>query len=85
VKIASESILPDATAEPRRRANSIAAAIVIFGGVVLLFMWTLTAESIFAARQAAMDRTQAEGRNLALAFAAEATRILDDWSAPGTS
>ena len=78
MKIASESILPDATAEPRRRANSIAAAIVIFGGVVLLFMWTLTAESIFAARQAAMDRTQAEGRNLALAFAAEATRILDD-------
>jgi len=78
VKIASESILPDATAEPRRRANSIAAAIVIFGGVVLLFMWTLTAESIFAARQAAMDRTQTEGRNLALAFAAEATRILDD-------
>jgi hypothetical protein len=70
--------LPDTTAEPRRRANSIAAAIVLLGGAVLLVMWTLTAESILAARQAAMDRTRAEGRNLALAFATEATRILDD-------
>jgi signal transduction histidine kinase len=41
-------------------------------------MWTLAAESIFAARQAAMDRTRAEGRNLAVAFEEEAVRVLDD-------
>jgi signal transduction histidine kinase len=41
-------------------------------------MWMLTAESIFAARQAAMDRTRAEGRNLAVAFEEEAVRVLDD-------
>jgi len=56
----------------------MAAVIIILGGAVLLVMWMLTAESILGARQAAMDRTRAEGRNLALAFAAEATRILDD-------
>jgi signal transduction histidine kinase len=70
--------LPDITADPRRRANSIAAVIIILGGAVLLVMWTLAAGSIFAARQAAMDRTRAEGRNLALAFAEEASRLLDD-------
>src|ERR1700720_2193531 len=71
-------ILSKTTADPRRRARSIAAAIIILGGAVLLVMWTLAGGSIFAARQAAMDRTHAEGRNLALAFAEEATRLLDD-------
>ena len=69
--------MPDITADPIRRANSLAAVIIILGGAVLLVMWTLAAESIFAGRQAAMDRTRAEGRNLALAFAEEATRLLD--------
>ena len=70
--------MPDITADPNRRANSIAAVIIMLGGAVLLVMWTLAAESIFTARQAAMDRTRAEGRNLALAFAEEAIRLLDN-------
>ena len=70
--------MPGTTADPRRRANSIAAAIIIIGGLVLLVMWTLAAQSIVAARQAAMERTRVEGRNLALAFAEEARQLLAD-------
>jgi|HubBroStandDraft_4_1064222.scaffolds.fasta_scaffold02953_7 signal transduction histidine kinase len=71
-------ILSSVTVAPGPRGKSITATIILIGGAVLLLMWTLVAHSIFAARQAAMDRTRAEGRNLAVAFEAEAARILDD-------
>jgi signal transduction histidine kinase len=68
--------LPSATII--RRAKSTTSAIILLLGAVLLVMWALAAQSISAARQAALDRTRVEGRNLAIAIEEEARRILDN-------
>jgi signal transduction histidine kinase len=64
--------------DPRRRARSITRRIVAVGIVVVLAMWATVAVSITTAREAAMDRTRSEGRNLAAVFADQETHILDD-------
>ena len=66
------------TVDPAPRVKSTRASIILAGGAVLLIMWALVGASILAARQAAMDRTRAEGHNLAVAFADEAIRMLDN-------
>ena len=70
--------MSNVTVHPASRAKSTRASIILAGGAVLLIMWALVGASILAARQAAMDRTRAEGHNLAVAFAEEAIRMLDN-------
>lgn len=60
----------------RRRCRVTTIEIVAVGIIVILAMWTTVAASITTAREAAMDRTRSEGRNLAAAFADELTQIL---------
>jgi PAS domain S-box-containing protein len=62
--------------DPRRRCRATTIEIVVVGIIVILAMWTTVAASITTAREAAMDRTRSEGRNLAAAFADELTQIL---------
>ena len=62
--------------DPRRRCRATTIEIVAVGIIVILAMWTTVAASITTAREAAMDRTRSEGRNLAAAFADELTQIL---------
>src|SRR5690242_5947250 len=62
--------------DPRRRCRATTIEIVAVGVIVILAMWTTVAASITTAREAAMDRTRSEGRNLAAAFADELTHIL---------
>jgi len=75
--------LPSVTVEPGRRAKSIAAASILLLGAVLVLMWALAAQSILAGKEAALDRTRAEGRNLAIAIEEEARRILDNIAQAG--
>ena len=70
--------MPSTTAEPGRRAKPSTSAAILLLGAVLLVMWALAVQSISAARQAALERTRAEGRNLSIAIEEEARRILDD-------
>jgi hypothetical protein len=56
--------------DPRRRTKAITLEIVVVGIVMLVAMWGMVISSIVTAREAAMDRTRSEGRNLAIAFAA---------------
>ena len=62
--------------DPGRRCRATTIEIVAVGIIVILAMWTTVAASITTAREAAMDRTRSEGRNLAAAFADEITHIL---------
>ena len=62
--------------DPRRRCRATTIEIVAVGIIVILAMWTTVAASITTAREAAMDRTRSERRNLAAAFADELTQIL---------
>ena len=62
--------------DPRRRCRVTTIEIVAVGIIVILALWTAVAASITTAREAAMDRTRSEGRNLAAAFADELTHIL---------
>jgi signal transduction histidine kinase len=62
--------------DPRRRCRATTIEIVTVGIIVILAMWTTVAASITTAREAAMDRTRSEGRNLAAAFADELAQIL---------
>jgi hypothetical protein len=62
--------------DPRCRCRATTIEIVVVGIIVILAMWTTVAASITTAREAAMDRTRSEGRNLAAAFADELTQIL---------
>src|SRR5260370_347588 len=62
--------------DPRRRWRGTTMEMVGVGIIVILAMWTTVAASITTAREAAMDRTRSEGRNLAAAFADELTQIL---------
>ncbi len=62
--------------DPRSRCRATTFEIVAVGIIVILAMWTTVAASITTAREAAMDRTRSEGRNLAAAFADELTQIL---------
>jgi PAS domain S-box-containing protein len=62
--------------DPRRRCRATTIEIVAVGVIVILAMWTTVAASITTAREAAMDRTRSEERNLAAAFADELTQIL---------
>jgi PAS domain-containing protein len=62
--------------DPRRRTKAITLEIVVVGIVMLVAMWGMVISSIVTAREAAMDRTRSEGRNLAIAFAAEVTHTL---------
>jgi signal transduction histidine kinase len=61
----------------RRRTKAIEASIVGVGGTVILALWLVVVASIIAAREAAMERTRSEGRNLAIAFAGEVNHIVD--------
>ena len=70
--------MPSVTVEPGRRAKSVTIAIIVLLSAVLALMWALAAQSISAGRQAALDRTRAESRNLAIAIEEEAGRILDN-------
>ena len=65
------------TRDPRRRARIITGEIIAVGIIIIAAMWVMAGASIMAAREAAMDRTRSEGRNLAIAFAGEVTNILD--------
>src|ERR1700736_4641400 len=58
------------TRDPRRRARIITGGIIAVGIMII-------AASIMAAREAPMDRTRSEGRNLVIAFAGEVTNTLD--------
>src|SRR3984893_14797571 len=62
--------------DPRRRARIITGEIIAVGIMIIAAMWGMAGASIMAAREAAMDRTRSEGRNLAVAFAGEVTNIL---------
>ena len=62
--------------DPRRRARIITSEIIAVGIMIIAAMWVMVGASIMAAREAAMDRTRSEGRNLAIAFAGEVTNIL---------
>ncbi len=62
--------------DPRRRCQATTIEIVVVGIIVILAMWTTVAASIMTAREATMDRTRSEGRNLAAAFADGLTHIL---------
>jgi signal transduction histidine kinase len=64
------------TNDPRRRARIITGEIIAVGVIIIAAMWVMAGASIMAAREAAMDRTRSEGRNLAVAFAGEVTNIL---------
>ena len=70
--------MPSVTVEPGRRAKSVTIAIIVLLSAVLALMWALAGQSISAGRQAALDRTGAEARNLAIAVEEEARRILDN-------
>jgi signal transduction histidine kinase len=63
--------------DPRRRARTITREIVAVGIVIILAMWVMAGASIMAAREAALDRTRSEGRNLTVAFAEEVNHVLD--------
>ena len=62
--------------DPRRRARIITGEIIAVGIMIIAAMWVMAGASIMGAREAAMDRTRSEGRNLAIAFAGEVTTIL---------
>jgi signal transduction histidine kinase len=64
------------TSDPRRRARSITSEIIAVCILIIAAMWVMAGASIMAAKEAAMDRTRSEGRNLAVAFAAEVSNIL---------
>src|ERR1700737_1265793 len=64
------------TRDPRRRARIITGQIIAVGIMIIAAMWVMAGASIMAAREAALDRTRSEGRNLAIAFAGEVTNIL---------
>src|ERR1700737_2050738 len=64
------------TRDPRRRARVISGGLTGVGILIIAAMWVMAGASIMAAREAAMDRTRSEGRNLAVAFAGEVTNIL---------
>src|SRR5437870_8023022 len=72
----NRSMFTPSTRDPRRRARTITREIVAVGIVIILAMWVMAGASIMGAREAAMDRTRSEGRNLAVAFAGEVTQIL---------
>ena len=65
------------TRDPRRRARIITGGIIAVGIMIIAAMWVMAGASIMAAREAALDRTRSEGRNLAIAFAGEVTNTLD--------
>src|ERR1700757_3048851 len=65
------------TSDPRRRALIITGEIIAVGVLSIAAMWVMRAASIMVAKDAAMERTRSEGRNLAVAFAGEMTHILD--------
>ena len=65
-----------ANRDPRRHARTVSREIVAVGVIVILAMWSAVAISVLSARDAAMDRTRSEGRNLAVAFADEVTHVL---------
>src|SRR5438093_13245485 len=65
------------TNDPRRRARIITGEIIAVGIIIIAAMWVMAAASIMAAREAAMDRTRSEGRNLTAAFAGEVTHNLE--------
>jgi signal transduction histidine kinase len=64
--------------DPRRRARTITREIIAVGFLIIAAMWVMAGAAIMAAREAAMDRTRSEGRNLAIAFAGGVTEILGD-------
>jgi hypothetical protein len=61
----------------RRHARALTRGIIIVGSLIILAMWAVVIASIFAEREAAIDRARSEGRNLAIAFADEVNRVLD--------
>ena len=77
-EVVLEPHLPSLTAESSRRAKASTGATILLLAAALVVMWALAAQSISAARQAAVDRTRVEGRNLAIAIEEEARRILDN-------
>jgi signal transduction histidine kinase len=70
-------VLTSVNRDPRRHARTVSREIIAAGLIVIVAMWSAVAISISSAREAAMDRTRSEGRNLAVAFADEMTHILD--------
>src|SRR5436309_320212 len=65
------------TNDPRRGARIITCEIIALGTIIIVAMWVMAATSIMAAREAALERTRSEGRNLAVAFAGEVTHVFD--------
>src|SRR5947199_3981387 len=77
VRLRKQGMLAPSKSDPRRRARIITCEIIAVGTMIIVAMWVMAGASIMAAREAAMERTRSEGRNLAVAFAGEATQILD--------
>ena len=63
--------------DPNSRCRTLTLGIIAIATVVIVAIWAVVIASIFSAREAAMDRARAEGRNLAIAFADEVNHILD--------
>src|SRR5438128_9588585 len=78
VRLEKQGMLAPSKSDPRRHARIITCEIIAVGTMIIVAMWVMAGASIMAAREAAMDRTRSEGRNLAVAFAGEMTQILDD-------
>src|SRR5215831_5443814 len=64
--------------DPRSNIRAIRLGVGAVGAMILLAMWAMVIASIVTAREAAIDRTRSEGRNLAVAFADEVSHILGD-------
>jgi signal transduction histidine kinase len=63
--------------DPKSRGRVVTLGIIAVATVVIVAIWAVVVASIIWAREAAMDRARAEGRNLAVAFADEVCHTLD--------
>jgi PAS domain S-box-containing protein len=62
--------------DPKSRGRIVTLGIIAVATVVIVATWAVAIASIIWAREAAIDRARAEGRNLAIAFADEVNHIL---------
>jgi signal transduction histidine kinase len=63
--------------DPKSRCRTLTVGIIAIAAAVIVAIWAVVVASIISAREAAMDRARAEGRNLAIAFAVEVNHTLD--------
>jgi PAS domain-containing protein len=63
--------------DPKSRCRIVTLGIIAIAAAVIVAIWAVVVASIISAREAAMDRARAEGRNLAIAFADEVNHTLN--------